>query len=256
MGDTNIYSLSGILSDNLEKVSRATLLVKSSARKAVLGAAALIFLSGCLATEVEVDEEAEFPVPLVPKIPINVGVHLPQELLDFVHKEDLGDDGIFTIDISDAQPTVFKNLFTGMFDEVTLIDNPNQPNGNVAGTIVPRIKEMQFSTPYQTRTDYFEVWLRYQFELYDRNGTRLGDWDLTAYGKANTQNYGLNTTPPTLRAAALQACRDAMAFFTISFVRESVVQQWLTAELAAGRNAASATKADARVETATVQGGP
>jgi hypothetical protein len=49
-----------------------------------------------------------------------------------------------------------------------------------------------------------------------------------------------------------------MAFFTISFVRESIVQQWLTAELAAGRNAASvpATKAEARAITATVQGGP
>ncbi|TNF87906.1 MAG: hypothetical protein EP301_05890 [Gammaproteobacteria bacterium] len=105
--------------------------MKSRARQAVLGAAAFLLLSGCLATEVEVDEEAEFPVPLVPKIPINVGVHLPQELLDFVHTEDLGDNGIFTIDISDAQPTVFKNLFTGMFDEVTLIDNPSQPNGSV-----------------------------------------------------------------------------------------------------------------------------
>lgn len=207
--------------------------------KGFLSAAALLLLCGCLATEVAVDEEVEFPVPLVPKIPINMGVHLPQELLDFVHKEDLGDDGIFTIDISDAQPTVFNNLLTGMFEEVTLIDNPSQPGANVAGTIVPRIKEMQFSTPHQTRTDYFEVWLRYQFELYDRDGTRLGDWDLTAYGKANTQNYGFNTTPPTLRAAALQACRDAMAFFTISFVRESIVQQWLTSELAAERNAAA-----------------
>jgi hypothetical protein len=199
----------------------------------------MLVLSGCLTTAVEVDEEAEFPVPLVPKIPLNMGVHLPQELLDFVHREDLGDDGIFTIDISDAQPTVFKNLFTGMFETVTLIDNPSQPGADVAGTIVPRITEMQFSTPYQTRTDYFEVWLRYQFELYDRDGSRLGDWDLTAYGKANTQNYGLNTTPPTLRAAALQACRDAMAFFTISFVREPTVQRWLTAELAAERTAAA-----------------
>ncbi len=203
----------------------------------VLAALAMIALSGCLATEVEVDEEAEFPVPLVPKIPLNMGVHLPQELLDFVHREDLGDDGTFSIDISDAQPTVFRNLFTGMFESVTVIEDPNQPGGSVAGTIVPRITEMQFSTPYQTRTDYFEVWLRYQFELFDRDGTRLGDWDLTAYGKANTQNYGLNTTPPTLRAAALQACRDAMAFFTISFVREPTVQQWLTAELAAQRSA-------------------
>jgi len=228
-------------------------LLRKVSLQGLLGAAALLLLSGCLSTEVEVDEEAEFPVPLVPKIPLTMGVHLPQELLDFVHKEDLGDDGVFTIDISDAQPTVFTNLFTGMFEQVTLIDDPSRPGANVAGTIVPRIKEMQFSTPFQTRTDYFEVWLRYQFELYDRDGTRLGDWDLTAYGKANTQNYGLNTTPPTLRAAALQACRDAMAFFTISFVRESIVQQWLAAELAADRTAASATGAITDAEI--VQGG-
>ena len=220
----------------------------AEASRALIGVLCLLLLSGCLSTEVEVDEEAEFPVPLVPKIPLNMGVHLPQELLDFVHQENLGDDGSFTIDISDAQPTVFKNLFTGMFEQVTVIDDPSQPGGAVAGTIVPRIKEMQFSTPYQTRTDYFEVWLRYQFELYDRDGTRLGDWDLTAYGKANTQNYGLNTTPPTLRAAALQACRDAMAFFTISFGREQIVQQWLSTELAPGRNNTANTQ--------NVQGGP
>jgi len=233
MGDTTKY----VVSDNHGKALRASRQLVATGFRGLLSAALLFVLSGCLSTEVAVDEEAEFPVPLVPKIPLNMGVHLPEELLDFVHKEDLGDDGSFTIDISDAQPTVFNNLFTGMFEQVTLIDNPSQPGANVAGTIVPRIKEMQFSTPYQTRTDYFEVWLRYTFELYNRDGTRLGDWDLTAYGKANTQNYGLNTTPPTLRAAALQACRDAMAFFTISFVRESVVQQWLSAELAAGQSA-------------------
>ncbi len=201
----------------------------------LLASAALLLLSGCLSTTVEVDEEAEFPVPLVSKIPLTVGVHLPTELLDFVHKEDLGDDGIFTIDISDAQPTVFTNLFVGMFDNVSVISDPTRPEVPVAGTIVPRITEMQFATPFQTRTDYFEVWLRYEFELYGSDGTRLGNWDLTAYGKANTQNYGLNTTPPTLRSAALQACRDAMAYFTVAFPREPVVQQWLTAELAASR---------------------
>lgn len=252
MGDMTIYAVS----DNrdrtprLQGVAGALRLIDRSCR-GLLGAALLFFLSGCLSTEVAVDEETEFPVPLVPKIPLNMGVHLPQELLDFVYTEDLGDDGSFTIDISDAQPTVFTNLLTGMFEQVTLIDDPSQPAADVAGTLVPRIKEMQFSTPDQTRTDYFEVWLRYGFELYDRDGTRLGDWDLTAYGKANTQNYGLNTTPPTLRAAALQACRDAMAFFTISFVRESVVQPWLNSELAAGRNTAAAA---GPAQSATMQG--
>lgn len=241
MGDT----VRIMLSDNCRSCAAITL-------RCVAACLVLLGLTGCLATQIQVDEETEFPVPLVPKIPLKMGVHLPPELLDFVHKEDLGDDGIFTIDISDAQPTVFRNLFTGMFDQVTVIENPSQPEVDVAGTIVPRITEMQFSTPFQTRTDYFEVWLKYQFELYNRDGDRLGDWFLTAYGKANTQNYGLNTTPPTLRAAALQACRDAMAFFTISFVRESVVQQWLSAELAAARSPVRAGNGGAQTQT---QGG-
>lgn len=228
MGDNKINKLS----DNRLKDFYLLIVRRLLTGMLVLG------LSGCLSTAVEVDEDTEFPVPLVPKIPLNVGVHLPTELLDFVHQENLGDDGIFTIDISDAQPTMFKNLFTGMFDAVTVIEDPARPGAEVAGTIVPRITEMQFSTPFQTRTDYFEVWLKYQFELYNRDGDRLGDWILTAYGKANTQNYGLNTTPPTLRAAALQACRDAMAYFTVSFVRENIVQQWLAAELTAPPRAA------------------
>jgi len=196
-----------------------------------LGLSILIGLAGCMTTSVEVDEETVFPIPLVNKIPLTVGVHLSDELLGFIHQEDLGDNGKFVIDIGDAQPTVFKNLFVGMFDNVALVDDPTQPSVEVAGTLVPTIAEMQFSAPFQTRTDYFEVWIRYQFALYGRDGERLGDWQLTAYGKANTQNYGLNTTPPTLRAAAMQACRDAMAFFTVQFVREPVVQTWLTAEL-------------------------
>ncbi len=195
-------------------------------------------LSGCLSTEIAVDEQTEFPIPLVPKIPLHMGLHLPPELLEFVHEENLGDNGSFSIDIGDAQPTVFGNLLTGMFDSVTVIEDPSRPVVDVAGTLVPRITEMQFSTPDQTRTDYFEVWVKYQFELFNRDGDRLGDWILTAYGKANTQNYGLNHTPGTLRAAALQACRDAMAFFTVSFVQESVVQQWLGPELTAERQTA------------------
>lgn len=202
----------------------------------LMSLAMILLLSGCMATSVAVDEETRFPVPLVNRIHLPVGLHLPDELLQFVHSEDLGDEGTFTIDIGDAQPTVFRNLLTGMFDQVSDIDDPTRPGRDVAGTLVPTISEMQFSTPGQTRTDYFEVWVKYQFELYGRDGERLGDWVLTAYGKANTQNYGLNTTTPTLQAAALQACRDAMAYFTVQFTREPVVRSWLTTELGGGNS--------------------
>ena len=199
---------------------------------AVLGVI-LLTLSGCLSTTVEMNEETPFPVPLVNKVPVVVGLYLPEELLTFVHSEDHGDDGNFTISIGEAQQSVFRNLFAGLFQEVMLVEDPVHPGVDVAGTIVPTISEMQFSTPYQTKTDYFEVWLRYHFQLYGRDGGELGGWDLTAYGKANTQNYGLNKTNPTLRAAALQACRDAMAFFTVQFTRIPVVQQWLGSEIRA-----------------------
>lgn len=236
MGDIQINSLS----DN--RLSSA-----SGSARWLLTCALLIGLcglSGCLSTEVAFDEDTEFPIPLVPKIPLTMGLHLPAELLDFVHEENLGDDGTFTIDISDAQPTVFTNLLSGMFDNVTAIEDPSRPEFSVAGTLVPRITEMQFSTPSQTRTDYFEVWVKYQFELFNRDGDRLGDWILTAYGKANTQNYGMNHTPGTLRAAALQACRDAMAFFTVSFVQQPIVQQWLGPELTAPRRTAQYSPGD------------
>ena len=204
--------------------------------KLVFATVGLGLLAACTSTTVAVDEDTSFPVPLVRKLPITVGLHLPDSLRHFVHEEDLGDDGTFAINIGDAQPTVFGNLFAGMFDTALLIDDPTHPAADVSGTLVPTITELQFSTPFQTRTDYFEVWIRYHFQLYNRDGDLHGEFDLTAYGKANTQNYGLNHTPPTLRAAALQACRDLMAAFTVEFIQQPVVQSWLRVELGGGRS--------------------
>ena len=89
------------------------------------------------------------------------------------------------------------------------------------------IKELQFSIPKQTRTDYFEVWIRYQFKLFDKNANLVGEWDLPAYGKAKAQDYPSDGT--ALQAAALSACRDAMAFFSLNFTRVPLVKNWIIA---------------------------
>ena len=47
--------------------------------------------------------------------------------------------------------------------------------------------------PDQTRSNYYEVWIRYKFELFDREGGLIGDWNLPAYGKASNKNYGSST---------------------------------------------------------------
>lgn len=184
---------------------------------------------GCMTTNVEVPT-TQFPVPLMQQIPVRMGLFLPDELRNYEFRQDLGDAGIFEIEIGPAQEAMFNNLLTGMFVKVVQASDPTTYDTlDADAVLVPRIAEMQFSTPQQTRTDYYEVWIRYDLQLYDQDGTVLVQWPLTAYGKANTQNYLLASTSPTLTQAALNACRDAMAFFTVQFQSVPGVQQWLQA---------------------------
>ncbi|HEY5678905.1 MAG TPA: hypothetical protein VIS55_02445 [Pseudomonadales bacterium] len=172
-----------------------------------------------------------FPVPVLDKLPLNMGIYLSDDLLNYVHAERLENAGSWQISLGDAQPAMFNNLLSGMFQGVETILDPSAPSAGVNGVLVPSIQEVQFSIPSQTRSDYYEVWIRYQFQLYDGEGQLLADWPLTAYGKADEDNYGLSTDQPALQAAALAACRDAMAFFTVQFRDVPSVKAWLDRQL-------------------------
>ena len=190
--------------------------------------AAVVALAGCGGASVAVP--TSFPVPLVQRLPISMGVHLSDEARTFVHQEKLKNAGDWSINLGGAQEPMFNNLASGMFATSRFVRDPQDPGGDVDGVLVPSIAEVQFSTPTQTRSDYFEVWIRYHFELLGNDGQVIADWDLTAYGKANQRNYGgLQGNQPALQAAALAACRDAMAFFTIQFRGVPAVRDWLAA---------------------------
>ncbi len=56
----------------------------------------------------------------------------------------------------------------------------------------------------------------------------IAEWDLPAYGTANQKNYSnLQGNNPALQQAALNACRDAMAFFAIQFQNIPEIKHWL-----------------------------
>lgn len=188
----------------------------------------LAVLGGCGGASVSVP--ALFPEPLVDRIPLQMGLHLDESLTGYLHAEDLEDSGEWEIELGSAQSQMFQSLLSGMFDSVYLVPDPAAPGGEVSGVLVPAISEVQFSTPLQTRSDYFEVWVRYRFQLYGRDGELLGEWPLTAYGKAHEDNYGIQSREPALQAAAVAACRDAMAFFTVQFRTVPEVRQWLLTE--------------------------
>lgn len=202
---------------------------RSSAVAVSLLLTAATLLVGCGGASVAVP--TTFPVPLVEKLPLRMGLHLNPELLSYVHAEKLETSGDWSIDLGGAQQTMFTNLLTGMFDHLEFVADPESPSSNLDGVLAPNIEEVQFSIPSQTRSDYYEVWIRYQFKLFSGDGQVLAEWPLTAYGKANQRNYGMQTDQPGLQAAALAACRDAMAFFTVQFHGVPPVKDWLAAEL-------------------------
>ena len=182
---------------------------------------------GCAGAKVAVP--TGFPVPQVAKVPLPVGLYLDEALLSYVHRESLEQRGDWEIELGSAQQPMFNNLLTGLFIGHRRVAQLGGSHDDIAGVLAPAIEELQFATPEQTRSEYYEVWIRYRFELHANSGEKLGQWHLTAYGKAHQQNHA--GASGALQSAALVACRDAMAFFTQQFGRVPVVRSWLNSEL-------------------------
>jgi hypothetical protein len=188
--------------------------------------AGLIALLGACAGTKHLEIEGTFPIPLIQKSPVNLGIHLDDALVTYIHTEAIDKKGEWEVSIGPAQQQLFNNLATGVFEGHTFVDGLIA-EAPLDGVLRPTITEVQFSLPSQTRSDYYEVWIRYDFQLYDRAGNLVGAWKLPAYGKASKKNHGSSSNG--LQAAAMAACRDAMAFFSINFSREPVVAKWLAA---------------------------
>ncbi len=179
---------------------------------------------GCVAPNVEIT--SKFPTPTVRKAPVNLGFFLPDELTSYSYAQKMGKRSEWKISLGSAQQSMFETLGESVFENY-LMTSSIVSNTTLDGVIEPSIKELQFSIPKQTRTDYFEVWIRYQFKLFDGNANLIGEWDLPAYGKAKARDYPSDGT--ALQAAALSACRDAMAFFSLNFTRVPLIKNWIIA---------------------------
>jgi len=187
----------------------------------------LLLLAGC--SNPTIEAQTEFPVPVMPKLDLNMGLLLDDDLTHFVHEESIEQMGDWHIEIGAAQKAMFSRLAQGMFRDSTLVESLEASKGQVDAVLHPTIADFQFSTPQQTRSDYYEVWLKYNMELYDSKGQLVAEWPLTAYGKSNARNYGFmeKTREPALTEAIRVALRDAAAFFALKFARVREVADWL-----------------------------
>ena len=186
--------------------------------------AAALLIGGCSSTK-NLALDSTFPVPLIPKVPLSLGIFLDNDLRSYTYNEKIENKGEWNVGLGAVQEPLFVNLAQGLLDGHELVSSPTTPT--MDGVLKPHIDELQFSLPEQTRSNFYEVWIRYRFELYDPEGGLVGEWKLPAYGKASKKDFGSSSSG--VEAAAIAACRDAMAFFALNFTREPVVKQWLDA---------------------------
>lgn len=127
------------------------------------------------------------------------------------------------------QPKLFLQVGSAMFTEAKQVDSIAPGTAEFDGVLAPSIADFQISIPDQTRTDFYEVWIKYLIRVYDNEGTLIAEWPLTAYGKSNQSDYGFfeKTDKPAMHDATMRALRDAGAFLALRFSAVPPIKAWL-----------------------------
>ena len=164
-------------------------------------------LAGC-GSNIVVDA-ATIPTPLVEKIPASIGVRIPVEFENFVHEEKVIGREKWSIDLGRSNAAFFTQLFGYMFDKVTVVGPADDATLlDIDALIEPSIDAFEFSVPNQSKTTAFAVWIRYRLKVYDRAGTEIANWPVSAYGKSQKTTMGGSDA---LQSATILAMRDAAA---------------------------------------------
>ena len=181
----------------------------------------IALFSGC-STNVQV--QASFPTPLVNSLPYTLAVHYPESFQQYSYEEQDDKRGSRTIGIGNAQIKLFDTMLLAMFDNVVKTEQP------VAGTdadllLTITVDEFQYTVPKETKIDMYEVWIKYNLQLFDSNDQLIADWLLSAYGKAPLEM--MQTESNALNQAMIVALRDAGASFSLKFSKVPEVRRWL-----------------------------
>ena len=190
---------------------------------------ALVLATGCVPTRFEA--EPVIPEPLVVRIPVVVGVHVPQAFREAVHQEKR-DGAEVTIMIGKAQTQGFERLMNAMFTRVVPLDSPQAAaatDAEIRGVFEPVLEEFSFVTPRDTGTPLYAVSLRYRINAYTPDGRLVDSWSFTGYG-AQSSGSAPGQGKEALRQAAGLAMRDAGARIAVEFREQAIVRGLIEAD--------------------------
>jgi hypothetical protein len=155
------------------------------------------------------------PEPLLEQVDMAVGVRMPENFEHFVHEEQIYGQKAWTIDLGRSNAALFEQLFAYMFSRVVILAPGDDPQlMPIDALIEPSIDAFEFSTPEQSNSEAFAVWIRYRLKVYDPDGKLVSNWPVAAYGKSQTTTMGDSAA---LQRAAVLAMRDAAALMIMKF---------------------------------------
>jgi hypothetical protein len=189
-------------------------------RLASLLCVAALLQAGCASTTVI--DMPTIPEPRVDKIPVDVAVRIPANFHDFVHTEDVLGKDKKTIQLGASNANFFRQLFDHMFESMVVLGPDDDARDYQFDALIePSIEGFEFSTPGQTQSNDYSVWIRYRMDVFDSIGNRASSWTVSAYGKS--QKEGLTGTD-SLRRAAVLAMRDAAALIIMQMEKVSKIR--------------------------------
>ncbi len=187
--------------------------MKNLKRTALPGLFLAGLLSGCGANVTL--ETPTIPAPLLEQLPMTVGLRMPENFEHFVHEESIYGQKEWSIDLGRSNAALFEQLFAYMFAGVVVLGPDDDPKTMALDAVIePSIDAFEFSTPEQSNTEAFAVWIRYRLKVYDSAGDLTSNWPVAAYGKSQTTTMGGSAA---LQRAAVLAMRDAAALMIMKF---------------------------------------
>jgi hypothetical protein len=207
----------------MDDTTDMTLQSRHARRAGWLVAPLLALLGGCGPTQFEA--QAVIPPPLITRIPVVVGVYMPAEFREAVHREE--HDGVdYEIALGKSQSAGFDRLLTAMFERVVPVAAPGAgaaTDAAIRGVLEPVLEEFSFVTPQDTGDSMYAVSLRYRINAYTPSGQPVDSWTFTGYGAQPGSSMPGPGSGPLQKAAAI-AMRDAGAKLAVEFREQAIAR--------------------------------
>jgi len=198
------------------------------ARHVVRTCVALMLLVGAAAcTPTRFETPPDVPPPLIEKIPIAIGVHMPLEFREQVYEEKrTGGGGEYKIGLGKAQSAGFQRILEAMFEKVVVVSSlagAGREAPGIRGVLQPELEDYAFVTPLDSGTQAYAASLRYTIRLFSPEGKLAESWSFTGYGSQPASSFP-GKGDEALQAATRLAMRDAAAKLAAEFREQAIAR--------------------------------